>query len=105
MFYYNLFGYSYGIGDAIDLRWVGYNFANNGKIEKENHRDVFGNSGGVMDAYYRSDNQHLVLKFGPIRRYFNGFALKYQGYTRENVINGLNSTGYSMNITTVDILL
>lgn len=54
-----------------------------------------------MSQYYQGNN--LVLKFGPINRYCNGFALYYQGhygsYGYENIVKGTKGDLYKVIVT------
>ena len=51
-----------------------------------------------MNQYYKGDGK-LVLVFGPINRYCNGFSLYYQGHYYVNHSNGDDPKGYSMVVT------
>lgn len=105
MFHFNLVGYSYGIGEALDLVWVGYNYYGTNDFYNVNTHDIFDNSGG-MDIYYQTQNltsiyKTVVLKFGPIKRYYNGFELRFMGYgTRAS--NGYDKDKYYVKITDSD---
>ena len=51
-----------------------------------------------MKQYYLRDDR-LVIFFGPINRYCNGFSVYYQGHFRYSHELGANPDGYSIIVT------
>ena len=103
MYRFTVRGYAYGIASALDLLYLGYTFADDHiKIERPVLFDLH-NSAGNMEQYIGS-NGTVVLKFGPIARYFNGFALYYQGYL-EGAEIGLQFDQYVTKGTIDDVRL
>ena len=80
MYRYDVTGYIYGIGKPLDITWVGYNYVN---VEKPVRTFEFNRYKSEYDIeikqYYRNDGT-LVLYFGPLSRYRNGFELYYQAH-------------------------
>jgi hypothetical protein len=42
----------------------------------------------ILSQYYHSESGNLVLKFGPVNRYCNGFTVSFQGHY-QNARDGL----------------
>ena len=101
MYRFDLVGYAYGIGKPLDITWVGYNYRE--KPEKpiatdaENHHE--NKYKLTLDQYYTRDGW-LVLFFGPISRYVNGFELYYQAHNYR-IKNGLKLEEYKVIVTHV----
>ena len=82
MFRYDLVGFSYGAVQAMDITWCGYN-GNNPFVAKVVNVNRNENLYKLpLKSYYKKDGT-LVLSFGPINRYCNGFELYYQGHYRK----------------------
>ena len=70
MYRYDLVGYAYGDSIPLDLTWVGYTYAGDGKL----HRTMGVNRSPKSISVLQSiQNGYLTLKFGPIHRYWTGF--------------------------------
>lgn len=79
MYRFDLIGYAFGAGQALDITWCGYNYQQNGKaIQQVNTNRNTGQSLMKITQYYKGDS--LTLKFGPINRYRNAFSLYYQAH-------------------------
>ena len=76
MYRYDLIGYSYGLGQPLDLTWVGYPYKGDGKNHQSSAIDR--NPSQIPVIQYFKDDL-LYLRFGPISRHCNGFELLYQG--------------------------
>ena len=95
MFRYDLTGYSYGIGRPLSFTWVGYLYSGNRQIINGRCRDNAGN--GIGCSVYQGSDNHLYLKFGPVRQYYNSFVLDYQsGSTGERIDH--SAGGYSITL-------
>ena len=98
MYRFDLTGYAYGIGKPIDITWVGYNYTN---VEKPIHDSCINRNENLYKLnirhYYKKDGT-LVLNFGPIDRYCNGYELYYQGHYK-NFMNGLKKEKYQVVVT------
>ena len=102
MYRYDLTGYAYGLSRPLDILWIGYVYPPrpNAPIytfEKNMHPEDINIS--YMSQYYRRDGS-LVLVFGPINRYCNGFSLYFQGHFGDHHEKGANPSGYSMIVRT-----
>ena len=98
MYRYDLIGYAFGAQKLLDISWVGYNY--NKSPQKPVHVEVKNRNADTFEIpyisqYYKRD-QYLVLVFGPINRYCNGFSLYYQGHYFRNHDKGADPEGYSM---------
>ena len=83
MFRFDLTGYSYGIAKPLDIIWCGYNYRNVPTPFREYIKNVHESEQDFdIKQYYQKDGR-LVLYFGPIDRYRNGFELYYQGHYRK----------------------
>ncbi len=100
MYRYDLTGFAYGMSQPLDLTWIGYNYVHgNSPVHTQTvnrNKDLYKIS--YMSQYYRSAKR-LVLIFGPINRYCNGFSLYYQGHYGNNFKNGGNVDGYEIQVT------
>ena len=93
MFRFDLTGYSYGIAKPLDIIWCGYNYRNVPTPFREYIKNVHESEQDFdIKQYYQKDGR-LVLYFGPIARYRNGFELYYQGHNY-NYRNGLRLKEY-----------
>lgn len=105
MYRFTLSGYSYGIGQPLDLIWCGYLFSgytDTQKLWQVNCTDLHNNCNEVTQ-YIGTDN-HLYLSFGPISRYCNGFQLKYMAHY-SNTQLGLNKNEYRVIVTSTKGML
>ena len=106
MYRYTARGYAYGAVQALDLVYVGYTYYADEVILHKQEYDMQGNQIG-MEHYlglYGTHINKLILKFGPIDRYFDGFALYYQGYYL-NASLGLQFNDYATILTVNDVTL
>ena len=98
MFRFDLNGYAYGIGKPLDVTWVGYNYKG---VPEPIHSCYINRNEDLyklpVKAYYKGDGS-LVLNFGPINRYCNGYELYYQGHY-QNYNNGLEREKYKVVVT------
>ena len=98
MFRFDLNGYAFGIGKPHDLTWVGYNYTG---VEKPYNGCCINRNADLFHLpakqYYKGDGS-LVLNFGPINRYCNGYELYYQGHY-QNYMNGSESGKYKVIVT------
>ena len=80
MYRFDLEGYAYGQGVPLDLVWTGYSYTNEPTFlthtcEYNRNRDLIDLK---LNQYFKGDK--LVISFGPINRYCNGFSLYYQAH-------------------------
>ena len=102
MYRYDLVGYSYGIGWPLNFTWVGYLYAGDGRNHQSRAINNVGN--GIPVTQYFGSDDHLYLKFGPLRQYYNSFRLDYQsGSTSERTNH--NTASYSITLTTDNVTL
>lgn len=100
MYRFDVKGFSYGMGKPLDIIFCGYSY-NDGKIHQKCETDLH-QLGFKMDQYFsQTRNNCLVLKFGPIKRYCNGFALYYSAHY-SNVKKGLAYDKYKVIVTADD---
>ena len=94
MYRFDITGFLYGIQRPIDITWIGYNYARSPEAPiKTFHFNRYKEEYNLtISQYYRKDGT-LVLYFGPINRYFNGFELYYQAHTGA-MENGLQRENY-----------
>ena len=85
MYRFQLKGYAYGCAKPLDIIWCGYTYTN-GKIVNGVNTDL--HNIGFKVSQYINSNKRVCLKFGPINRYCNGFALYYSAHYN-NVKQGL----------------
>lgn len=78
MYIFDLEWYAYGAALPIDITWCGYNYRDGQIHWQVNKNRSCEQTGGKVSRYYQGND--LVLKFGLIGRYCNGFCLYYQGY-------------------------
>ena len=101
MFRYDLTGYSYGEVQPIDITWCGYNY-NKPTINRASNVNRNENLYKLpLRSYYKKDGT-LILSFGPIYRYCNGFELYYQGHFRNNHGKGLEREKYRIIVRYID---
>eukprot|EP01084_Bolivina_argentea_P188660 324704_1 len=98
MYRFQLKGYAYGCSKPLDIIWCGYPYGD-GKIVNQVNVDLH-NIGFKMGQYISSSKQ-VCLKFGPINRFCNGFALYYSAHYA-NVKQGLKLDEYSIVATAED---
>ena len=98
MYRFDLTGYAFGMGRPIDITWVGYNYTS---VEKPIYDCCVNRNENLyklsVKHYYKADGT-VVLNFGPIDRYCNGFELYYQGHY-QNYMNGIESNKYKVIVT------
>ena len=101
MYGFYLEGYAYGAALPIDITWCGYNYIDGTCLQQVNKNRNSEQTSVKISQYYQGNN--LVLKFGPINRYCNGFALYYQGhygsYGYENIVKGTKGDLYKVIVT------
>jgi hypothetical protein len=81
MFHIKIEGYVYSGSHAIDATFCGYMYAAQPKTVYSKVSTL--NQGPVatkLEQYVTESDGHLVLKFGPVRRYCFGFSVRYQGH-------------------------
>ena len=95
MFRFDLEGYAYGAALPLDITWCGYNCTDN-TIQQQVNLNRNPSQTIKISQYYQGNN--LVLKFGPINRYCNGFCLYYQGHysNQTNLLNGTKGDLYKV---------
>merc|ERR1719295_2573294 len=99
MYRYQLKGYAYGCAKPLDIIWCGYTYSGNGEILCPANVDM--HNLGFSVSQYLNSNDRVCLKFGPINRYFNGFALYYSAHYNK-VDQGLKLNEYSIIATAED---
>ena len=99
MYRFQLKGFAYGCAKPLDIIWCGYTKTEN-KINKEVNVDLH-KIGFKVEQYLSKSKNRLCLKFGPINRYCNGFALYYSAHYN-NVKQGLNFDEYHIIATKED---
>ena len=74
MYRFDITGYMFGIGRPLDITWVGYNYDDHPDNPiKTFHYNKYKDEYSLnIKQYYKNDGT-LVLYFGPINRYRNGF--------------------------------
>ena len=98
MYRFQLKGFAYGCAQPLDIIWCGYTYTN-GMIVSPVNKDMH-NIGFAVKQNINS-NKKVCLKFGPINRYCNGFALYYSAHYN-NVTDGLKFNEYSVLATAED---
>ena len=102
MYRFDLEGYSFGSGTPLDITWCGYNYTN---VEVPMNQSNYNRNESLqkintITQYYKGTEKRLVLEFGPINRYCNGFSLYYQGhYYQSHIQNGLKFEEYKIVVT------
>lgn len=94
MYRFDISGMLYGAGCLpIDLIYTGYTYEGTLPELPADVRafDAHGTA-GKLEQYYHSSKGTLVLKFGPVNRYCNGFSVSYQGHY-SNASDGLPEGG------------
>jgi hypothetical protein len=91
MYRFKVVGYAFGAKAPLDLAYVGYTYAGDGSI-RSSHSCIQTSQAHIQSAVqtsqYFSQDDHVVLKFGPISRYCAGFSVKYQAHY-QNQTQGL----------------
>mmetsp|Transcript_57301 Transcript_57301/g.91226 ORF Transcript_57301/g.91226 Transcript_57301/m.91226 type:complete len:171 (+) Transcript_57301:3-515(+) len=98
MYRYQLKGFAYGCAKPLDIIWCGYTYTN-GAIVKPVNVDL--HKIGFKVEQYINSNKRVCLKFGPINRYCNGFALYYSAHYHK-VKQGLDVKQYSIKAVAED---
>eukprot|EP01047_Picozoa_sp_COSAG01_P077202 COSAG01_NODE_13819_length_1530_cov_3.316562_3_plen_108_part_00 len=84
----------FGLGNKpLDLTFAGYTYghrtyAGANKLYKPTQTSLHQPCKIILSQYYHSESGNLVLKFGPVNRYCNGFTVSFQGYY-QNARDGL----------------
>eukprot|EP01083_Nonionella_stella_P112263 330027_1 len=97
MYRFQLKGYAYGSANPLDLVWCGY--TSNNIIQKPVNVDI--HKIGVQVSQYIASNKRVCLKFGPINRYCNGFAVYYSAHYCK-ATQGLDYDKYAIRATAED---
>ena len=101
MFRYDLIGYSYGAVQPIDITWCGY-VSDRPAVHRATNVNRNENLYKLpLRSYFKKDGT-LVLSFGPIYRYCNGFELYYQGHFKKNHGTGLERDKYRIIVQYID---
>ena len=101
MFRYDLVGYAYGPGKALDITWCGYNYNGPHVGKPVNINRNKGEYELEVRSYYKNDGR-LVIVFGPIEKHCNGFELYYQGHFGSKFRKGEERENYSIIVAHID---
>eukprot|EP01083_Nonionella_stella_P232107 819113_1 len=96
MYRFQLKGYAYGCASPLDIIWCGYTY---NQISQQVNVDL--HHIGFKVSQYLSSDKRVCLKFGPINRYCNGFALYYSAHYNKVKV-GLDLDKYSIRVTAED---